>query len=70
MFYKFPVIKNIEQARKAIAGREEFIEADKGDYIVFNYLVNFEDTFPPVNSEDSDYDIMRCFIVHFRYLGS
>lgn len=46
--YRFPAITDIEQVRAAIAGREEFIEADKGDYIVFNYLVNFEDTFPPV----------------------
>ena len=32
MYYKFPVIEHIDQIREAIKGREEFIEADKGDY--------------------------------------
>jgi T4 RnlA family RNA ligase len=53
MKYTFPIITDIEQVRETIKGREEFIEADKGDYIVFNYLVNFEDTFPPVTDEKS-----------------
>lgn len=48
MFYNFPIISDIEQVRAAIAGREEFVEVDKGEYIVFNYLVNFADTFPPI----------------------
>ena len=46
MNYPFPLITNIEQVRKAVAGREEFKEVDKGDHIIFNYLVNFADTFP------------------------
>lgn len=49
--YQFPRITDIEQVREAIKGKDEFIEADKGPYIVFNYLVNFEDTFPPVVDE-------------------
>lgn len=49
--YKFPHLTNIHQARAAIRGREEFVEAHKDGYIVFNYNVNFEDTFPVVTDE-------------------
>lgn len=48
MNYKFPVIEHIDQIREAIKGREEFIEADRGDYIVFNYLVAYTDSFPSI----------------------
>lgn len=48
----FPVITNIEQVREAIHGRPEFIEADKGDYVVFNYMVAHEDSFDcPIRRE-------------------
>lgn len=40
--------------RSAIEGRPEFIEADRGDHIIFNYLVNFENTFPPVKDRDDE----------------
>lgn len=53
MKYEFPYIDNIEQVREAIKGRDEFIESDKGDHIIFNYLVNFADTFPPVLEKSS-----------------
>jgi RNA ligase len=46
--YQFPTITHVDQVRAAVAGRDEFIEADRGDHLIFNYLVNFEDTFPPV----------------------
>lgn len=59
MNYEFPKIYHIDEVREAIAGREEFIEANKGDYIVFNYLVNFEDTFPPV-FKDGEFDKMAA----------
>ena len=48
MKYRFPVIKHADEVRAAIAGKDEFIEVDKGDHVIFNYLVNFENTFPPV----------------------
>jgi RNA ligase len=41
----FPVIEHIDQIKTAIAGRDEFIIADKGDHFIVNYMVNFEDTF-------------------------
>jgi len=45
MKYAFPKIDNIEQVRAAITGRNEFIEADRGEFIVFNYLVCMPTTF-------------------------
>lgn len=60
---KYPVIENIEQVRAAIAGKEEFFEADRETYIVFNYHVAFEDTFPEPTTRDAelnrDYMIRR-----------
>lgn len=50
--YKFPIITDIEQVRSAIANKEEFYEADKGDHIIFNYTVNFDKTFPEVETEE------------------
>lgn len=51
MNYNFPVINDISQIREAIKGRSEFIEAQKDDYIVFNYTFSSNETFPAVNSE-------------------
>ena len=48
--YQFPVINHLSEVLEAIDGREEFVvkvDAENG-YTVVNYLVNFEDTFPPV----------------------
>lgn len=41
----FPTIKTIDDVLPAVEGRDEFIVADKGDYVVVNYNVGFEDTF-------------------------
>lgn len=48
MKYKFPIITDISEVRTALKGRTDFIEAQKHDYIVFNYVVATPDTFPPV----------------------
>jgi RNA ligase len=50
MNYEFPVITHIDEVLAAIAGREEFVvkHDEANGYKVVNYLVNFEDTFPPV----------------------
>lgn len=50
----FPTLKNVNQVFDAIRDRDEFICADKGDYLVFNYLVSFEDTFPTADTKDSE----------------
>ena len=49
--YKFPHITNISNVLPAIAGRDEFVVADKGSYTVINYNVMMADTFPPVIQE-------------------
>lgn len=52
MHDKFPEITHIDQVREAIKDRPEFIEADKGDYVVFNYMVSHEDSFDcPIRRE-------------------
>lgn len=45
MHYKFPEIRTIQDVLPHIAGRDEFIVADKGDYTVINYVVAMADTF-------------------------
>lgn len=42
---QFPVIEHIDQVREAIKDRPEFIEADRGTYTVFNYMVARTDSF-------------------------
>ncbi len=48
-FYEFPKIEKLNDILPAIQGRDEFIIADKGDYYVSNYNVNFSDSFTEVN---------------------
>lgn len=45
MNYLFPEIKNIKQASEAIKDRPEFIEVNRDDYVVFNYILSHEDSF-------------------------
>ena len=50
MNYEFPLIRNISDVLPAIAGRDEFVVAEKEGYTVINYNVMFADTFPDVDS--------------------
>lgn len=50
MNYKFPEIEHIGQIKHAIAGRDEFVVAEREFGTVVNYLVVFPDTFPEVQS--------------------
>lgn len=54
MTTNFPIIKNLDHVSKAIAGRDEFIIAERDWGYVVNYLVNFEDTFPTPNTHDPE----------------
>jgi RNA ligase len=56
MKYKFPTIEHIDQVRDAIADVEGMGEVDKGKFIIFDYVVAFADTFPPV---ETDVDAIR-----------
>jgi len=53
MKYAFPTITHIDQVLAAVKGRDEFKVANKGDYLVVNYFVNFADTFPEVKGENA-----------------
>lgn len=52
MNYEFPHIHDIQEVLEAIEGRDEFVvkHDEVAGYKVVNYLVNFEDTFPPVKT--------------------
>jgi RNA ligase len=45
MNYKFPTIKRIEDVLPAIAGRDEFVVAERDGFTVINYNVGYADTF-------------------------
>ena len=52
MNYEFPTITNISDVLPAIAGRDEFVVAEKEGYTVINYNVMMADTFPDVLASD------------------
>jgi RNA ligase len=54
MNYEFPTITNISDVLPAIAGRDEFVVAEKEGYTVINYNVMMADTFPDVEDMDDD----------------
>ena len=51
MRYEFPRITHLDQVRPAIAGRDEFIIAERDWGYVVNYIISMTDTFPPVETE-------------------
>jgi RNA ligase len=52
MNYQFPLINNISDVLPAIAGRDEFVVAEKEGYTVINYNVMMADTFPDVEEDE------------------
>ena len=46
---KFPRIERIEDVLPHIEGKEEFIVAEREGYTVINYMVAFDNTFPPLS---------------------
>lgn len=52
MNYEFPIINNISDVLPAIAGRDEFVVAEKDGYTVINYNVMMADTFPDIEVEE------------------
>ena len=52
MRYEFPRIEHLDDVRAAIAGRDEFIVAERDWGYVVNYMVSMTDTFPPVLDEE------------------
>lgn len=55
MFYTFPADLTLDEVRSVVnehnakLGVRAFIEADRGDHVIFNYLISFPETFPEVN---------------------
>jgi len=52
MHYKFPEIRTINDVLPAIAGRDEFVVAERDFGTVINYLVSMPDTFKMEGSDD------------------
>ena len=50
MNYAFPIIEHLDDVRPAIAGRDEFIIAERDWGYVVNYMVAMADTFPEVKT--------------------
>lgn len=65
--YQFPTITHLQQVLDAIVGRDEFVVRvhDEHDFTIVNYLVNFEDTFPPVVDERTAI-LRECRGITFR----
>ena len=68
MRYEFPANMTLEEVRGVISrhnertGAKAFIEADRGDHVIFNYVVAFDGSFPsPTTGTDLDreYAILR-----------
>jgi T4 RnlA family RNA ligase len=69
MRYEFPKDITLDEVREVIARHNErtdsraFIEADRGDHVIFNYVVAFEHSFPPPYTGDPaldrEYAILR-----------
>lgn len=69
MRYDFPCDITIDEVRVAIANHNErlqtqvFVEADRGEFVVFNYILSFNGSFPFPNTGDAaldrEYAILR-----------
>lgn len=54
MKYEFPIIRDLDDVLFAIKDSPEFIVVEKDDYIVINYVVMNEETFPIVDDQETD----------------
>lgn len=74
MNYTFPDHLTIDEVRAVIAahnvtlGTNAFIEADRGDHAIFNYLVAFEGSFPEPTTGDPVVDRARAILRECRGL--
>lgn len=69
MHYPFPQdltldeVRAVSQRHNARTGTQAFVELDRGDHVVFNYLVTFEHSFPRPETRDAalnrEYAILR-----------
>lgn len=58
MFYDFPIsldlqeVRSVVQEHNAKLGQTSFIEANRGDHTIFNYVVAFPESFPQPDTDD------------------
>jgi len=57
MNYEFPIIKHLDDVLPAIKNAEEFKVYEKDEYIVVNYVMQGNDTFPPILHPDTRYPL-------------
>ena len=69
MNYEFPIIRNISDVLPAIAGRDEFVVAEKEGYTVINYNVMMADTFPSIDYEVGNPADWHCAMVRRECRG-
>lgn len=62
----FPLINHLDQIRKAVEGRPEFVVAEREHYFVANYNVAYEETFPPVYDEHGKYNETNAILRECR----
>lgn len=57
MFYKFPANMTLDETRDVVRRHNEaldvtaFIEVDRGDFVLFNYVVSFDGSFPDLTGD-------------------
>src|SRR5574343_2058061 len=74
MHYQFATELHINEVRAIIEkhneslGSKAFIEADRGDHVIFNYVVAFEGSFPEPNTGDHHTDRERAILRECRGL--
>ena len=74
MDYQFPKNLHLDEVRAAIAAHNErlgtkaFIEADRGNHVIFNYLVAFADSFPHPSTGDIELDRQYAILRECRGL--
>lgn len=74
MFYDFPCDLSLAEVRAAIAehnkelGTDIFIEADRSDHVIFNYLFSIPNLFPQPDTGDPVIDRRRAVIRECRGL--
>lgn len=74
MRYQFPVDMTLDEVRAAVTAHNErlgatsFIEADRGDHVIFNYVVAFAESFPTPNTGDAELDRQYAILRECRGL--
>ena len=74
MRYQFPIDMTLDEVRAAVMahnerlGAKSFIEADRGDHVIFNYVVAFAESFPTPNTGDAELDRQYAILRECRGL--